>query len=363
MKTTKIFCTIVLTALLMFLASWFYSLLTLTVLLLIWRREIKTKIPYKHSFKLIMMAMLVAIFTVMPRYRYNSSDRIQLIYQDEEANPVLPPMSHYIANVLLPEEEIVKFGSWAVRLNLVKAPYVGGKITGQFFSDCNDGKMGNFHRPYSKLNTSGNYMMSGITSQLANMCGLKHTQSVYLIKPNDYDPEKEYPIVFFCHGGMGNWKLYQGLWKDLNDCIVLSVGTDDWDGLYNYNDIKKLFTRQLPFLKNLGYKIDEKQIHLIGISNGGTASNIAYNSFANKFKTITYISTQISQTKRTNSKILLIGGGRDGSSSTMPSAYKRLQQKGAKTAMYWEENETHFIMVNKQDELIDFLNEQMFGED
>ena len=28
----------------------------------------------------------------------------------------------------------------------------------------------------------------------------------------------------FCHGYLGNWQLYQGIWKDLNNCIVLSIG-------------------------------------------------------------------------------------------------------------------------------------------
>lgn len=362
MKVLKIISSLLLTALFFFWASWFYKVITLFFIALVWRRNIKEKLHYKHAFKIVMLVLAISLFTVMPRYRTNSDDRIQLIYQDEEGNPVNPPLSHYIANVFFPEEELINIGIWAVRLNLIDAPYVGNKIESQFKNDCKEGKLDNFYRPYRKLNMGGDFMLSGVTSQLANMYGMPHTQAVYLIKPEHYDSEKKYPLVFFCHGGMGNWKLYQGLWKSLDDCIVLSVGTDDWDGLYGYDDINKLFTRQLPFLENLGYKIDESQIHLIGISNGGTASNIAYNNFAKRFKSITFVSTGIFQTKDARSKVILIGGGKDGSSTSLLPAYKRLERNGLNTALFWDEEETHFIMVNRQDEALDFLNKEMFDK-
>ena len=361
---TKIFQSILVIVVLLFVASWFYKLIYLLVLSLIWKKEIKEKIPYRHTFMVLMAVLAVGLFHTMPRYRLHTSDRIQLIYQDQQGNPVRPPMTHYLANVLLPEEEIMNLGIWAARCGATFIPYVGGgSILHQFQMDDWHGKIGNFYRPARKLNWSGCFMMSGTTSQVFNMLGMKQTQSVYLVKPKHFDAEKKYPVVFFCHGALGNWKLYQGLWKDLDDCIVLSVGTKDWSGIFRYNDIKQLFTRQLPFLKQLGYQVDESQLHIMGLSNGGTAVNVAYNNFSKRLKSITYLSTGIHQTYPVRSKILMVGGGKDPSAGSNPGAYRKLQAQGSPSALYWDKDETHFILVNHQDQILEFLNREMLGHE
>ena len=223
---------------------------------------------------------------------------------------------------------------------------------------CKDDKrnnISNFYQPAETLNRKGEYLMSGTTSQIFNLLGLGSSQAVYVIKPKNYDPEQSYPVVFFMHGLLGNWKLYQGIFRDLDDCIVVSVGTNDLSGIYTKSDINSLFTKQIPFLRNLGFKVDERNIHAIGLSNGGSASNVAYNSFSDKFKSITFISTGIQQTYPIKSKVLLIGGGEDRSAGSLHSAYKELKRNGTKTDIYWQNTETHFILVNKKDEIISFL--------
>ena len=197
--------------------------------------------------------------------------------------------------------------------------------------------------------------MSGITSQVFNQMGMGNSHTVYLTQPKNYSPDKEYPIVFFMHGYMGNWKLYQGIFRDLDDCIVLSVGTKDWSGIYNEADISSLFSKQIPFLKSMGFKVDEKNLHLIGLSNGGSASNVAYNSFSNKFKTIAFISTGIGQTNPIRSKVLLVGGGGDISSQSLKPAYTKLKKNGSKAELYWQDDETHYLLVNKSEEIVSFL--------
>lgn len=177
-----------------------------------------------------------------------------------------------------------------------------------------------------------------------------------MIRPKDFDEEKAYPVVFFMHGYLGNWKLYNGVLKDLDDCIVMGVGAHDLSGIYTHKDISELFTRQLPFLEKLGMKADKDNLHIIGLSNGGSAVNVAYSSFSRKFKTITFISTGIYQTYPIRSKVLLIGGGKDGSSGSLPSSYNRLKRNGTKVDKYWQEDEGHFIFVNDRNEIVEFLN-------
>lgn len=196
------------------------------LLALVWRKEIKAKKVW--GYKAVMGVLLIVMLCVLPRYRYNTSDRVQLIYQDQNGNPEYPPITHYLVNVFLPEEDICNFGIWGTRI-VPKVIPLTNWILEEFNYDDEKGNISKFMRPYNRLNWNGLFMMSGTTSQVFNMLGLgEKTQSVYLIKPKNYDSEKIYPVVFFMHGFLGNWKLYQGVLKGLEDCIVLSVGTETW---------------------------------------------------------------------------------------------------------------------------------------
>ena len=352
----RIFKTIILAALFMFFASWFYKIIVLMLLASLWRKEIKAKKDW--GYKTVMGVLLIAMFCVLPRYGYNTSDRVQLIYQDQKGNPEHPPLTHYLVNVFLPEEEICNVSIWGARIVPKMIP-LANWILEEFNHDDKKGNISNFYRPFNRLNWNGLFIMSGTTSQVFNMIGIDNTQSVYLIKPKNYDENKKYPVVFFMHGFLGNWKLYTGVLKGLEDCIVLCVGTETWSGIYTKHDINELFTRQIPFLENMGYKVDMNNLHIMGLSNGGSAVNVAYNGFFKKFKTITFISTGIHQTYPISSKVLLIGGGKDHSSGSLRDAYHALKGNGTKTDIYWDDEETHFILVNQTDEIINFMNKNL----
>lgn len=110
----------------------------------------------------------------------------------------------------------------------------------------------------------------------------------------------------------------------------------------------------------MGYKIDESNINLMGLSNGGSVSNIAQRNFGSKFHSITYISTFIENTSHTN-KVLLIGGGLDPSSATLLLGAAALKQNNIPTYLLWDKNDTHFMIMNKQKEVEDFLNQHLIG--
>ena len=106
----KIFKTVTLSILFLFFASWFYKIMVLMLLAHTWRKEIKAKKEW--GYRAVMGVLFIAMFCVLPRYRYNTSDRVQLIYQDQKGNPAYPPLTHYLVNVFLPEEEICNIGIW-----------------------------------------------------------------------------------------------------------------------------------------------------------------------------------------------------------------------------------------------------------
>lgn len=104
----KIVKTIILAILFIFFASWFYKIVVLMFLAHLWRRDIKAKKDW--GYKAIMIVLLLSMFCVLPRYRFNTSDRVQLIYQDKTGIPEYPPITQYLINEFFPEEEICNFG-------------------------------------------------------------------------------------------------------------------------------------------------------------------------------------------------------------------------------------------------------------
>ena len=100
----KLILTTLLVVLFLLLASWFYRILVLILLARVWRERIKEVRPW--AFKAVMWGMVVGLFVTLPRYRYDTYDRVRLIYQDKEGNPKLPPLTHWAFNALFPEEEI-----------------------------------------------------------------------------------------------------------------------------------------------------------------------------------------------------------------------------------------------------------------
>ncbi|MBO5698585.1 MAG: hypothetical protein J6R79_01080 [Bacteroidaceae bacterium] len=355
-RILKIFLTFLLVVLFLLLASWFYRIIVLMMLVRVWRERLKALRPW--AYQVAMWGMVVGLFVTLPRYRYDTNDRVRLIYQDKEGNPKLPPVSHWLFNALLPEEEICNAGILGGALLPDFVP-IGGWILKDFRRDLACGKIWNFYVPYNQLNWRLDFPMSGTTAQLFNEVGIDKEQSVYVIRPKHFDAEKKYPVVFFMHGYLGNWKLYNGIFKDLDNCIVMCVGTKDLSGIFKHSDIQTLFTRQIPFLEKLGFKPDKENLHIVGLSNGGSATNVAYADFSKKFKTITYISTGIHHTFPIKSKVLLIGGGKDPSSTSIPGAYRTIHGRGGKVAKYWDKDEGHFILVNDRTEIIDFLKDNL----
>lgn len=182
---------------------------------------------------------------------------------------------------------------------------------------------------------------------------------VYITKPRHYSKSKQYPVVFFAHGYAGSWELYQGILSRLEDCIVVGISTRDVSGIFTGQDINRIFSQYIPLLKSKGYNVDEKSVHLMGLSNGGSATNVALRSYGHRFQTITFMSTPCNVIKYSPAKVLLIGGSKDGSDMGMPSAAKRLKGCGTRTALFYEKGENHYILAYRKKEIMDFLNREM----
>lgn len=358
-KAAKVFLSLFLTMTFVFCVSLLWRALLLVVLLAVWKKQAKEFFGryWSTGYHVLWTLLWAAVVCGLPRYVPLPSDRVRLYYA-EDGKIVLPPLSHWIVNAVIPEEELCNIG---IATASVSGPIMGagGGIMKDFNHDSRAGKIGNFTVPYSRLTWELESPMSGAYAQGGNQYAGDCTTSFYLIRPKGYDSRVEYPLVVFCHGYLGNWKLYTGILKDLKGCITMCIGTRNLSGLFNAADIDRIHTYYIPLLEREGYRIDKSQVSLLGLSNGGTATDAAYSKYPERFRNLVYISTGVNHTHRVIPKILIIGGGRDHCAQSMRQGYEAIRRNGGEVRQFWDDDETHFILVNKRKEIVDFLNAEL----
>ncbi len=366
----KCILSVLLVALWACFSTLFYETIMLMLLFLVWKKYIFKYLPswmFKWGMKPYWVCFVLCLWFAMPRYRIDSGDRVKLIYLNKDGEAKHPPLGQYIVNTLVPEEEIVNFGIRSIENQslFLKKIGIGERLIGQAIHDIAMGKIHNFFVPYDNLGSEN--PMSGVYVQAFNEAFGAKDRAMYICEPKGDENVSwsknngfKYPLVVFCHGYLGNWQLYQGIWKDLNNCIVLSIGTRGLDGIFSEADIRMIFTYYIPALEKMGYHIDYHQIHLIGLSNGGSAIDATMHStLVKNFKSITTVSCNLGGLKKVPCQVNLIGGGHDSSSYKMPSQANELSKMGVDVGLFFDTEENHFIMVNRRQEIIEFLKKQM----
>lgn len=346
-------------------ATLFYKTIMAMLLFTVWRSSIMNHLPQpaqrKYATRIVWLGLIICLWVSMPRYRINGGDRVRLIYFDSKGNPKHPPLAQYLLSTFVPEEEIMNFTLKSINLvspTILRFTGIGSSLTRQVQADSKEGRLGNFSRPYDLLGLDN--PISGVYPQVFNSQLGTSYRTVYVITPKHYDSKRKYPLVVFCHGYLGNWQLYQGIWKQLDDCIVLSIGTRGLDGIFSQSDINEIFSYYMSSIERMGYGIDHHQLHLMGLSNGGTAIIAAMHSrHAKDFKSITSISCNLEGLHKVPCQVNLIGGGKDPSSCRMLEQYRQLKRMGVDANLYFDEADNHFILVNQRDKIIEFLKSKV----
>lgn len=349
-------------------ASWQYRLLCIGAVIAINSKSLKSLLDQKweYAYSCIILLLIVGIYHTLPNYFQRG--RTQVVYFDKKGQLIHTPFAVYLANCFVPEKEVMNIGFKTAGIilpivNLFSSSHdyslktsqfrIGGTLTKEAVHDYWSMNRVDYYTPYNRLHIGGSHPGSLAATQLINQVTGTNYEGIYVTRPKHYNSEKKYPVVFFCHGYLGNWELYQGVFSRLDDCFVVSIGTKDMSGIFTYKDIKKIFTKYIPYMKQEGYSIDEHQLHLIGLSNGGSASNVAFSNFDHKFKTITYMSTDCRVVKHSKSKILFVGGGKD---KCMFAPISSLKSCGTKVDSYIEPQDGHYMFIHHKQEFIDFLN-------
>jgi predicted esterase len=123
--------------------------------------------------------------------------------------------------------------------------------------------------------------------QYTNRIGVEHPNLVFV--PYKYTPEKKYPVRVFLHGGVstleiGHWvnsiNRTDTTWNSVNaiNLYPAAWAMSKWWSYSQYENISNL----LRFVKD-EYNIDENQISVTGVSDGGTGIYYLSNFYQDPF--------------------------------------------------------------------------------
>ncbi len=356
----KIALTLLLVVLFFLTVSLEWHIILIMLLVLVWRQPVKKFLTsyWNWGYVALWCVLGVAFIFSLPRYFALPSDRVRHYYVNKEGKTKLPPIHHWLLNAVLPEEELCNFGMKTAR---IAGPMAGlGKGLMQNYEvEQQRGTLSKMLQPYRRLSNSFENPMSAAYVQGMNDVLGTNDKSFYVIRPKHFDKEKSYPLVVFCHGMLGNWKLYNGILKDLDNCVVLLIGTRDLSGIFSDDELKEIHSLYIPMLEDMGYRVEQDNISILGLSNGGSAVNEAYRHFSSKFKNIVFISTPLHHSYAIPSKVLIIGGALDPSAPGMTEGYNGIRRRRGDVARYWKEDGTHYIFATESDSVIPFLNKEL----
>lgn len=338
-------------------ASFEWRIVLVMLLVLVWRKHICGFLAgyCTWGYTALWVVLFAGFVVSLPRYFAWPTDRVRHYYISNDGDITLPPLHHWLLNVVLPEEELCNIGIMTARF---AGPMVGIKsaLMDNLREERERGTLKRMMTPYSALSKSFESPMSAAYVQGLNQTVGENHRSFYLIRPKHYEKGRAYPLVVFCHGYMGNWKLYNGVLKGLDKCIVISIGTQDLSGIYFDEEIRSIHSLYIPLLEKMGYKIEPDNVSVMGLSNGGSAVNEAYRHFSGKFANIVFISTPLHHTYPIRPHVLIIGGALDPSAPGMNSGYRQIKKNGGQVSRYWKEDGTHFIFATEKDSIVDYLN-------
>ena len=363
LETMKKILTIILVILIVMPGSAFHDMLLLMLVVYIWRVAIRARLRrwWRHAYRGMWCVLGVLTLLLMPRPFALPTDRVRLVYFNEDGKRTSTPLLYWLIELVIPEETACAGCTMGAVLS---TPFrslipIGSSIMSNLDDEVRTLRILKFGDPYRNNNLALEAPMSGVVPQVFQTWGMGHSRAAYIIKPRHYDSTKKYPVLFFCHGLLGNWKLYTGILRNIDDRIVVCMGTEDWSGVFTRRHISEIQSIYLPLLTDMGYRVDASDISVMGLSNGGTAADAAYAWNADFFKNIIYVSTGVNHTGPTRAKVMIIGGGKDPCAPSMKAGIERLKANGRKSAFYFDENGTHLILVTDMKGCLRFLNKEL----
>ncbi|MFM7022209.1 MAG: hypothetical protein ACKOXB_04465 [Flavobacteriales bacterium] len=272
-----------------------------------------------------------------------SEESPMTFFLDEKGNRVEEPLSSYLCNFIT-EADVVRISSFYSAILPVPA---GGVIAEEWL------EMNVYDNVF--LHEYERSMEKPCVSQITPFQALqdagfyKGMRHFYCYVPDHLPNAKPMRVVVFLHGYMGNFQFYQNYFRSLENTVVLTPSTDDLNGKWKASDINDILRIYLP-LVNKRVKIDFKNVHLMGLSNGGSGVNAAINTYPSSFRSFTFISAY--PEAFTPKRIRIICGMKD---SFAAQNREYLKEHPSVQHLFFK-NERHFALLNKKEEILKFLS-------
>lgn len=357
--------TIALLLFVLFPGSVFHDILILLLILFMWRRQLKAWLQprFKYGYKALWSVMIILTVLLMPRPFALPTDRVRMVHFKDNGERVNAPAWLWAFNLILPEETMCAAASLLPATParfVIRQMGLGEAILKDYDIELRSGGLLNIGKGYHNNTLALESPMSGVVPQGVNQFfHVKSPRTAYVIRPRNFDADQDYPVLFYAHGYLGNWLLYTGMLRDIDDHIIVCIGTDDLSGIFNRQHIREIKSLYLPMLADMGYKVDSSAISLMGLSNGGSAIDAAYGYRPNDFKNLIYVSTGVNHCGKTSAKIMVIGGGIDHCAHSMKIGMRRLQAVGQNSAFLFDDAHTHLKLLSDMDNCLRFLKEEL----
>lgn len=255
--------TIAIIIILLLPGSAFHSALLVMLLIWMWRKKVRRSITrwWRKGYRTLWRVLSCISLILMPRPFAIPTDRSRLVYYDDYGQRVATPMTHWLINLLLPEETLCSLGCALPESALRDMLPAGGMpIPG---SASLQETLRRVAGAYRQNDLALESPMSGVVPQALSRYFGDDTKAAYVIKPKGYDSRRDYPVLFFPRGDMDNCKLYTGMLRNIEDAIIVCVGTDNTSGVLSPTEFQQIKARFIPMLRDLGLNPDLSQISVI----------------------------------------------------------------------------------------------------
>jgi hypothetical protein len=168
------------------------------------------------------------------------------------------------------------------------------------------------------------------------------------------DTKRMVPLIVFLHGTLGQLSFYNSYFSNIEGCAVMTPSTHDLRGLWSENDIDRIIDVYLPDVEK-NFPIDRDNIHLIGLSNGGSGVNTAISRMPGAFRSFIFISSVLREPPRTFDRSKTIGmiyGTSDRVAEYNRTMERQLKEAGYRIEVQTFQDEGHLVLLSRKDEIL-----------
>lgn len=259
--------TIAIIIILLLPGSAFHGTLLVMLLVWLWRKNVRRSFSrwWRKGYRTLWRVLSCISLILMPRPFALPTDRSRLVYYNDYGQRMTPPVTHWLINLLLPEETLCSLGCALPESALRDMLPAGGAPISE--SQSLQETLRQISGAYRRNDLALESPLSGVVPQALSRYFGSDTKAAYVIKPKNYDSRRDYPVLFFPRGDMDNCKLYTGMLRDIEDTIIVCVGTDTTSDTIGRADFQQIKSRFIPLLRDLGLNPDISRISLFSTAD------------------------------------------------------------------------------------------------